>query len=620
MPKTIRHRTARKHANPRVKRRMDAALTELKQGELIRQLDEVELAYLFKHALVQDTAESTLLRGEHKRLHRMVAETIERLYANRLDEVAAALAQHYEYAEDDSKTLEYATRAGDRAFRGYALPEAVGFYDQALSAALRLPATPSSTLIHIYRQRGHVWHSNSEEPKAWENYLELERLALQRQERALELASLVERCILRSTFNVLFDPADARILAERAMPLARELDDRGAQSQVLWNLMRVTLTAEGDAERAIQYGEQALALARELGLNEQSVYVLGDLQYAYRAAGRVEDALHALEQARAGWRALNHQHMLADNLNQSAWILTALGKFEAAMQLTGEAKELSLQTSNSPQATLSLMIPARIAYLRGEIGAAFNSLAPVLQLANPILKGLFWMSLSWLYRDLGALEQAAVLAQKALEQVGDVPLVRVYSNTLYGTVIDILLELGNTAGAERAFSQLRPEKQTIELGAIFGGGKPASFPYTRMHLARGDFEDALKEIDPLSTSLQAFGILSHLPEALFLQARAWMGLEDREHAAEALARAQAVAEQIGARTILWQILAARSQVEAARGNVESTAQFRAQARQVVEYIAAHTPEASPFDPDLNLRETFLNLPEVRAVMEHPSAK
>lgn len=615
MPKASRHPTARKQANPRVKRRMNAALIELKQGELIRQLDEVELAYFFKHALVQDTAESTLLRGEHKRLHRMVAETIERVYADRLDEYAAQLAQHYEHAEDDSKTLAYAARAGERAFQVYALPEAVEFFTLALSAALRLADTPTSTLIRLYRQRGHAWQSNSEEPRAWENYLEMERLALERHDRSLELASLVEQCVQRSTFNVLFDPAEAHILADRAMTLARELDDRGAQSQVLWNLMRVTVTAEGDAEGAIQYGEQALALAMQLGLTEQSMYVLGDLQYAYRAAGRIHDAMHALEQARAGWRERGQKHMLADNLNQHAWILTALGEFQGAVELASEAKEISMQTGNHPQVTLSMLIPARIAYLRGQMDTAFDLLSQVLEFANPILQGLYWMTVSWLYRDLGALQPAVALAAAAIDRVRNIPLMQVYSNTVYGSLVTNLLELGDLTAAEQAFAHLHPESQTIELGALFGGGLPVSLAYARMRLAHGAFDDAPTALEPLAASLQSHDLLSLLPQVLLLQARAWIGLQDWGRAADTLARAQAFSEQIGEKIVLWQILAARSRVEMVRGNPKGAAHYRAQARQVVEYIAAHTPQASPFDPELNLRETFLNLPAVQAVIK-----
>jgi tetratricopeptide (TPR) repeat protein len=118
---------------------LDASLSQIEQAELIRALLESEPAYLFKHALVQDTAYGSLMKQARKRLHRVVGETIERVYSARLDEYAALLARHFAEAGDDVKTLEYATRAGDAAVRVYAPAEARVHYAHAFEALARLP-------------------------------------------------------------------------------------------------------------------------------------------------------------------------------------------------------------------------------------------------------------------------------------------------------------------------------------------------------------------------------------------------------------------------------------------------------------------------------------------------
>ena len=48
------------------------SLTILANAALIRRLGDVEPAYVIKHALVQDTAQATLLKNEIKRLHLLV--------------------------------------------------------------------------------------------------------------------------------------------------------------------------------------------------------------------------------------------------------------------------------------------------------------------------------------------------------------------------------------------------------------------------------------------------------------------------------------------------------------------------------------------------------------------
>jgi predicted ATPase len=106
---------------------------------LVRQQPELE--YWFRHVLVQEAAYTSLLHADRRRLHRIVAQTLEHLYADRLDGYAALPAQHFHEAADDEKTVEYAARAGDAAARSFAHPEARGHYARALEALSRLPAT-----------------------------------------------------------------------------------------------------------------------------------------------------------------------------------------------------------------------------------------------------------------------------------------------------------------------------------------------------------------------------------------------------------------------------------------------------------------------------------------------
>ena len=51
-----------------------------------------ELEYLFRHALVQDAAYSSLLKQDRRTLHRLAAETLLTLYPDRRRELAAVIA------------------------------------------------------------------------------------------------------------------------------------------------------------------------------------------------------------------------------------------------------------------------------------------------------------------------------------------------------------------------------------------------------------------------------------------------------------------------------------------------------------------------------------------------
>src|SRR5712692_5136526 len=95
--------------------KLETQITQLENAQLVRRTDDPEPAYLFKHTLTQETAYESMLLKKHREIHLRVARAYEELYADRLDEYAAVLAQHYAETGDDAKTLEYATRAGDAA-------------------------------------------------------------------------------------------------------------------------------------------------------------------------------------------------------------------------------------------------------------------------------------------------------------------------------------------------------------------------------------------------------------------------------------------------------------------------------------------------------------------------
>src|SRR5687767_4198905 len=101
-------------------------LSTLEHSGLIRVAQLLpELEYLFRHALVQDAAYDSLLKQDRRKLHRAVALTLEAAYPDRLDELAAQLAQHFKEAGEDARALHYGTSAGDHAFQQYALREAL---------------------------------------------------------------------------------------------------------------------------------------------------------------------------------------------------------------------------------------------------------------------------------------------------------------------------------------------------------------------------------------------------------------------------------------------------------------------------------------------------------------
>src|SRR5687768_4491220 len=129
----------------------DLQLDALEAKGLIRLAQfQPELEYLFRHALVQDTAYESLLKQERRMLHRLVGDALEQLYPDRHSELAAVLARHFENAGEPEKAIEYLAEAARFAYERNAIVEAYELYTRAEQL---LPAPSADEDPSVRRRR-----------------------------------------------------------------------------------------------------------------------------------------------------------------------------------------------------------------------------------------------------------------------------------------------------------------------------------------------------------------------------------------------------------------------------------------------------------------------------------
>ena len=117
---------------------IDNRLTYLKQIELIRERKRLEeLEYLFKHALAQEAAYESILHQKRKEIHLNVADSIEKIFIERLHEFYGILSYHYINAENWDKAEKYMLKAGEEALKSSASSEALHYYQRAIELYIR---------------------------------------------------------------------------------------------------------------------------------------------------------------------------------------------------------------------------------------------------------------------------------------------------------------------------------------------------------------------------------------------------------------------------------------------------------------------------------------------------
>jgi tetratricopeptide (TPR) repeat protein len=600
---------------------LQSQLITLEASGLIRLAEtQPELEYLFRHALVQEAAYASLVKTDRRQLHLAVGEALERLYPDRLDarELAPLLADHFFKAGDDERALKYFTLAGDAAARVYANAEAALHYSRALEIAKRAlavghppSAIPPSAISHLYLSLGQVLELSARYEEAMRAYAEMEAAAQTRGDQAMAFDALMARAKVYATPNPAYDPAQARVLLEKALTLVHKRGDRAAEAQVLWNLMVLNIFAGGDLRQAIQYGERAIALARELGLRERLAFTLNDIHYAYLSLAEPERAWAALHEARELWRELGNLPMLADSTSNTAFEHYCRGQYDLALAASDEAFHIAHSINNAfGQATSRFMV-GPIHADRGEIDKAIAVMEEDIgygeKIGHPGAAIIAYADLGWLYGTLGLVERGLELVRRAVENAG-----RIYPLWQPGAMAALArLHLRNgdlAAAAPLVQDSVRDLKvESIQLFSNIW----VALAEGELALARQEYARAVTLMDEVLGYIHRAIRRPFIPEVLFVKGKALRALNQMDAASEVLNAARAEAEALGSRRNLWPILAALSELEAERGHAAAAASLRQRAAGLITFVADHIGDAE-------LRATFVALPRVRAVLHYGS--
>ncbi|WFU70102.1 adenylate/guanylate cyclase domain-containing protein [Bradyrhizobium sp. CB2312] len=119
---------------------VDGALAQLVRAELIFQRGTPpDAEYTFKHALVQDAAYSTLLRGRRQQIHARVATTLESQFPEIVTAQPQLMANHCAEAGFTEKAVGYRLKAGQQAVARSAMAEAVAQLQRGLELVAKMP-------------------------------------------------------------------------------------------------------------------------------------------------------------------------------------------------------------------------------------------------------------------------------------------------------------------------------------------------------------------------------------------------------------------------------------------------------------------------------------------------
>jgi tetratricopeptide (TPR) repeat protein len=202
-----------------------------------------ELEYVFKHLLAQEVAYNSLLTKSREGLHAKIGQTIEELYADRLEEFYEVLAHHYLNTPNADKAYHYAKLSGEKAMRNNSAWEAIDYYTRAISILERVP-------------------ENAEQ-----------------KEKKLTCLQLLILPIIALGF-----PDNSLALLEMGEKIAKDLGDERSLFRFHTNI-GFYFSSSGNYPKAKTYIEQALHAAEKLQDVNLMAQVIPDLWMVYFASG-----------------------------------------------------------------------------------------------------------------------------------------------------------------------------------------------------------------------------------------------------------------------------------------------------------------------------------------------
>ncbi len=305
-------------------------LSRLVEAELLYQRGlPPQARYIFKHALIQDTAYQSLLKSTRQQYHQQIARILEERFAETKEAQPELLAHHYTEAGLRNQAIPYWQQAGQKAVERSANAEAIAHLTKGLELLKGLPDTRERIQQELLLQAtlgpaliAAKGYAAPEVERAYARALELCRQVGETPQLFPVLAGLRIFHLIRAEHQM------ARELGEQLFSLVQSLQDP-ALLLVVHVALGQTLFWLGELAPARSHLEQSIALydpqqhrsfAFLYGGYDPGVAcfclaarTLWHLGYPDQALKRIHETITLAQE-------LAHPFSLASNLHSAAWL------------------------------------------------------------------------------------------------------------------------------------------------------------------------------------------------------------------------------------------------------------------------------------------------------------
>ncbi|HET6419205.1 MAG TPA: AAA family ATPase [Geobacteraceae bacterium] len=386
-----------------------------KLGLIFREDREEQILYRFKHALLQDAVYDSLLKERKESLHQLVAETMERLYSDRLKKWANTLAYHWGKTQNTRKAVQYMAMAGEKSYWDYAMEDAHQRFRKAVELIEAAPGCVDDLLlagILVKWARVFVYRADFKGMTSLlEHYLPRMEALADKRRLSLILTWLADAHVFAGRGD------KAKPLVKRAFTLAEESGDPeciGQAARVLAWLYSYWMPDSGQSDAMVErYCDLALKCAETTNsfiIRMQATVI--KVEHSCQRGRFDESRLYCNKLIELG-------HELRDKrlLSHGQWALGFLHLYEGRYEEALENAEFSLQLS--PDLLDELCAFAAKGSALAWSGNASEGLEIMGRVRRVILKNEFMLLLAGVDMSLGAVMVMAGNMGKGVRHIKD---------------------------------------------------------------------------------------------------------------------------------------------------------------------------------------------------------
>lgn len=294
-----------------------------------------EETWRFAHNQLRDRIVADIDEGELRTTHRRLAEAIELVYPDGEGQFAA-LAQHWEWAQENDKAFRWYKLAGEQSEEAFAPIKAIEYYQKALTL-ISTGRKSARDRVAIYNGLGQMLR--------WQT----------RYDQAAE--------IYRS------------MLSE-----AEDLGDKVAQARALIGMGDV-VNGQGDRQGALEYAQQADKVAEEAGEKAQAerVEALGNKAWGQYRLKQFDAAIVTAQEALELAKTLNLRGAMGRNLNTLGIVNFMTEHFEESEKFMTQAVEIARELGDKRDVAVKVNNLGEMRRLRGDSTGAISYYKEALQ-------------------------------------------------------------------------------------------------------------------------------------------------------------------------------------------------------------------------------------------------